>query len=231
MPVEAAVERREEGQNMYVTKRETANTRGSCVSPCEAPARQHDPDEVGLIDRLHASDHSAFHEIVDRYATRIYRVAYGIVRDPEAADEIAQEVFAKVYFSIPGFGVGSSLYLWIYRFAVNECCRYLLRHRLVYSRDSSSEKPAIPAGAVAQRRPASDRTVMRSNLLNTLLAHIPEDDRWLLVLREVEGASLSELSQMTGLNEDEIKTKLLLVRQRLIAAADELKAKAGPATI
>src|ERR1700747_2591208 len=129
MPVEAAVERLEEAQNMYVTMRETANTMGSSVSPCEAPARQHDPDEVGLVDRLHASDHSAFHEIVERYATRISRVAYGIVRDREAADEIAQEVFAKVYFSIPGFGVGSSLYLWICRIAVNECYRYLLRHK------------------------------------------------------------------------------------------------------
>jgi RNA polymerase sigma-70 factor (ECF subfamily) len=222
MPVEAAVERRAEAQHMHVTTRETTNARGSCVSLCEGPAGRHDPDEVSLIGRLQARDQSAFRDIVERYATRIYRVAYGIVRDPDAADRISQEAFVKVYFSIPSFPVGSSLYMWMYRIAVNECYRYVLKQGCGLD---------FPAEAITERRPACDRAVMQSKLLNTLLAHIPEDDRWLLVSREVEGVSLFELSQMTGLNENEIKSRLLLIRQCLIAAADELRAIVGPATI
>jgi RNA polymerase sigma-70 factor (ECF subfamily) len=207
---------------MYVTTREATNARGSCVSQCEAPAGRDDPDEVHLIGRLQARDQSAFRDIVERYATRIYRVAYGIVRDPDAADRISQEAFVKVYFSIPSFPLGSSLYMWMHRIAVNECYKYVL---------TQGCRLDFPAEATTEGRPASDRAVARSKLLNTLLAHIPEDDRWLLVSREVEGVSLFELSQTTGLNENEIKSRLLLVRQRLIAAADELRAIAGPATI
>jgi RNA polymerase sigma-70 factor (ECF subfamily) len=222
VPVEAAVERRAEAQYTYVTTRETTNARDSCVSQSEAPAGRDDPDDVNLIGRLQARDQSAFRAIVERYATRIYRVAYGIVRDPDAAERIAQEAFVKVYFSVPSFPLGSSLYMWMHRIAVNECYKYVL---------TQGCRLDFPAEATTEGRPASDRAVARSKLLNTLLAHLPEDDRWLLVSREVEGVSLFELSQMTGLNENEIKSRLLLVRQRLIAAADELRAIAGPATI
>jgi DNA-directed RNA polymerase specialized sigma24 family protein len=66
---------------------------------------------------------------------------------------------------------------------------------------------------------ASDRPGTRRDLINTLLANIPEDDRWLLIGKEVEGFSLSELAQISGLSVQTIKGRLFKIREHLIAAA------------
>ena len=71
-------------------------------------------------------------------------------------------------------------------------------------------------------RPTPDRTAIQRDFINKLLARIPEDDRWLLISKEVEGFSVAKLSEMTGLNESTIKVRLFRVRQTLIAAATRL---------
>jgi RNA polymerase sigma-70 factor, ECF subfamily len=156
---------------------------------------------------------------------KISRVSYGILRNRDDADEIAQEVFAKVYFSIHGFGGRGSLYGWIYRIAVNECYGLLRKKRfkMVHSSDSSDDTPDLRMEAIADSRPTPDRTAMQRDFINKLLARIPEDDRWLLISKEVEGFSLAELSEMTGLPENTIKVKLFRVRQSLVAAAARLR--------
>jgi len=64
---------------------------------------------------------------------------------------------------------------------------------------------------------------MQRDFVNKLLARIPEHDRWLLISKEVEGFSLAELSELTGLNESTIKIKLFRIRQGLVAAAARLR--------
>lgn len=209
---------------MYATTSETA-TNALCVWPSEAPFKHHNANEVDLVARLQAGDESAFREIVERYASKISRVAYGILRNLDDADEIAQEVFAKVYFSIQGFGGRGSLYGWIYRIALNECYGLLRKKRfkMIYSSESSDDTPDLRMEAIADRRPTPDRTAMQRDFINKLLARIPEDDRWLLISKEVEGFSLAELSEMTGLSENTIKVRLFRVRQSLVAAAARLR--------
>ena len=219
---------------MYAITSETANTNAFCVWPSEAPYKQHDANEADLVARLRAGDESAFREIIERYASKISRVSYGILRNRDDADEIAQEVFAKVYFSIKGFGGRSSLYGWIYRIAVNECYGFLRKRRfkLVYPSDSTDDTLPAPLEAIADVRPTPDRIAMQRDFINKLLSRIPEHDRWLLISKEVEGFSLAELSEMTGLNENTIKVRLFRVRQGLVAAAARLRSRrrsiAGP---
>jgi RNA polymerase sigma-70 factor (ECF subfamily) len=71
---------------------------------------------------------------------------------------------------------------------------------------------------VSDRQPGADLAVMQKDFINKLLTQISEEDRALLVLKEVEGFSLAELSEMTGSNEN-IKVKLFRARQRLARAA------------
>ena len=198
--------------NMYATMSETANTNAFCVWPNEAPSQKYDPDEVDLVMRLQAHDETAFRKIVERYASRIYRVCYGILGNRHDANDIAREVFAKVHHSLHRFAGRSSLYTWIYRITVNECYGFLRKKRLntTYSGDSLDD---------AQARPTPDRTAMQRDFINKLLADVPEDDRWMLIAKEVEGFSIAELSQMTGLKEHTIKGRLFRVRQALAAAA------------
>ena len=149
----------------------------------------------------------------------------GILGSREDADEIAQEVFAKVYFALPGFDARSSLYTWIYRIAVNECYGFLRKRRLtlVYGSDSPDDILSTSMQHVADPRPATERAVMQRVFVNKLLARVPEDDRLLLLLKEVDGFSLAELSEMTGLNLNTLKVRLFRTRQRLIKAAAQLE--------
>src|ERR1700682_950068 len=130
---------------MYVNTCNTASPAAFCVWPNQAPSKRHDAYEVDLVARLQAGDERAFREIVERYASKICRVSYGILRNREDADDIAQEVFAKVYFAIQGFGGRSSLYAWIYRIAVNECYGLLRkkRHKPAYSSDFPDDTPTL----------------------------------------------------------------------------------------
>ena len=110
---------------MYATTSETASTNAFCVWPNEATSKQREPNDAELVARLRARDETAFREIVERYACKIYRVSYGILGNRDDANDVAQEVFAKIYFSIQGFAGRSSFYTWIYRIAVNECWKIL----------------------------------------------------------------------------------------------------------
>jgi len=77
-------------------------------------------DDTKLVLRIRAGDESAFRELVERHQSRNFRVLYGILNHRADAEDVAQDVFAKVYFSIPRFDHRSSLFTWIYRIAVHE---------------------------------------------------------------------------------------------------------------
>ena len=209
---------------MYAITSESLNTNEVCVWPREASSKEQEGD---LVARLQSGDEGAFRTIVDRYASKIYRACYGILRSREDADEIAQEVFAKVYFSIQGFGGRCSFYGWIYRIAVNECYGFLRkkRIRLVYSSDSPDDTLAPRLEALADGGPTPDRTALQRDFVNKLMARLPEEDRWLLIAKEVEGFSIAELSEMTGLNVNTIKVRLFRIRQSLVDAAARLRSR------
>src|SRR5690349_4351222 len=99
-------------------------------------------EEAALVRRVQAKDEMAFREIVERYQTKVFSIIYGILRNHNDAEDIAQQVFAKIYFSIGNFDFRSSLLTWIYKITVNECYDYLRKKRvrkLVYESDFSEE--------------------------------------------------------------------------------------------
>jgi RNA polymerase sigma-70 factor (ECF subfamily) len=184
-------------------------------------------DEAALVRRVQAGDEIAFRELVERHQAKVFSIIYGILRNKNDADDIAQQVFAKVYFSIRNFDFRSSLLTWIYKITVNECYDYLRKKRvrkLVYESDFTQEdarrmegsEPAVDAGAPVDERLAQQDLVVK------LLAKVSEEDRSLILLKEVEGHSVEELAQMTGMNENTIKVKLFRTRQKLLKAAQRL---------
>src|SRR6185437_9210502 len=99
-------------------------------------------EEAALVRRVQAQDELAFREIVERYQAKVFSIIYGILRNRNDAEDIAQQVFAKIYFSIKNFDFRSSLMTWIYKITVNECYDYLRKKRvrkLVYESDFTAE--------------------------------------------------------------------------------------------
>ena len=205
---------------MYATF-EAANTVGSCLDAPEALVAQSNAPERDLVQQLQAGDEMAFRELIDQYQSKVCRLAYGILRNRDDADEIAQQVLVKIYFSVKGFDARSSLYTWIYRIAVNECYQFLRKNRLKLSYESDSAENTLSVRVQTARdpRPTCDRVVVQRDLLNRLLERLPEEERHLLLLKELEGYSVAQLSEETGLNENTIKVRLFRTRQRLAKAA------------
>jgi RNA polymerase sigma-70 factor (ECF subfamily) len=183
---------------------------------------------------VQARDEIAFREIVERYQNKVFSIIYGILRNHNDAEDIAQQVFAKIYFSIANFDFRSSLLTWIYKITVNECYDYLRKKRvrkLVYESDFSEEDSLLMENSepASDHKPAVDTTLERRDYLMTLLSKVSEEDRMLILMKEVEGHSVEELAQMTGLNENTIKVKLFRTRQKLIKAAQRLDRGKSPA--
>ena len=185
-------------------------------------------DEAALVRRVQAKDELAFREVVERYQAKVFSIIYGILRNRNDAEDIAQQVFAKIYFSIKNFDFRSSLLTWIYKITVNECYDYLRKKRvrkLVYESDFSSDDSVRMENSepATDQAPAVDHRLAQHDLILKLLAKLSEEDRSLILLKEVEGHSVEELSEMTGMNENTIKVKLFRARQKLLKAAQRLE--------
>jgi len=192
-------------------------------------------EEAALIRRAQTADQLAFREIVERYQSKVFSIIYGILRNHNDAEDIAQQVFTKVYFSIKNFDFRSSLLTWIYKITVNECYDYLRKkkvRKLVYESDFSEEDALRMENSDPARdqRPPVDVTLAQRDLAMKLLARLPEEERMLLLLKEVEGHSVEELAEMTGINENTIKVKLFRARQKLLKVAQRLNRTPGLVT-
>ena len=191
-------------------------------------------EEAELVRRAQARDELAFREIVERYQAKVFSIIFGILRNRNDAEDIAQQVFAKVYFSMGNFDFRSSLLTWIYKITVNECYDYLRKKRvrkLVYESDFSEEESLLMQNSVSamDHHPAVDTQLAQRDFVLKLLAKVSEEDRNLMLLKEVEGHSVEELAQMTGMNENTIKVKLFRARQKLLKAAQRLSRLPGAA--
>ena len=189
-------------------------------------------EEADLIQRVQARDEGAFRDLVEKYQNKVFSIIYGILRNQNDSEDIAQQVFTKIYLSIQNFDGRSSLLTWIYKITTNECYDYLRKKRvrkLVYESDISEDDTKIMENSEINadpQVPVDDRLAKRELVLK-LLGKISEEDRNLILLKEVEGHSVEELAQMTGMNENTIKVKLFRARQKLLKAAQRILRQPG----
>lgn len=188
--------------------------------------------EGGLVRRAQAGDEAAFREIVERYQSKVFSIIHGIVRQRNDVEDIAQQVFAKVFLSIKSFDFRSSLITWIYKITVNECFDYLRKRKvrkLVYESDLSEDEVRRVENTEpnVDRQVPADATLARRDYVLKLLSRVSEEERMLLMLKEVEGFSVDELAAKTGMNENTIKVKLFRARQKLVKAAQRLDRAPG----
>jgi len=190
--------------------------------------------EGALVRRAQAGDQAAFREIVEHYQSKVFSIIHGIVRQRNDVEDIAQQVFTKVYFSIGNFDFRSSLITWIYKITVNECFDYLRKkkvRKLVYESDlSEDEARRVENTEPSVRQVPADVNLARRDYIFKLLTKVSDEERNLLMLKEVEGHSVEELAEMTGMNENTIKVKLFRARQKLVKAAQRLDRAPGLVT-
>lgn len=173
--------------------------------------------------------------MVQAYRKRILGAIARIIGRPEDVEDVAQEVFVRLYFSLDQLRTPEVFEPWLYRLTVNAAYDYLRKQR---RRSESrmadlSEQQIVTADSAAGSR-ASEEAARKAKLreaVQALLAGVSEEDRILLVLKEVEGLSLKELEKIYRVNENALKVRLFRARQRVLKAYEKSRAahRAGTA--
>ena len=180
--------------------------------------------EFELIERARSGDDGAFNQVVQVYRKRILGTIARLIGRPEDVEDVGQEVFLRLYFSLDQLRTPEVFEPWLYRLTVNAAYDYLRRQkRRQESRMSDlSEQQVMMADAVAGSK-QSDESQRRARVkeqVEDLLGQVSEEDRILLMLKEVEGLSLKELEKIYGANENALKVRLFRARQRVLKAYD-----------
>jgi RNA polymerase sigma-70 factor (ECF subfamily) len=175
-----------------------------------------------LIKRAQSGDSAAFNEVVVVYRKRILGTITRLIARPEDVEDVAQEVFLRLYFSLDQLRTAEVFEPWLYRLTVNAAYDYLRkqRRRQEYRMSDLSEQQMMMADALAGGRVEHDEREQKKvrESVDALLGAVSEADRILLMLKELEGLSLKELEKIYNINENALKVRLFRARQRVLKA-------------
>ena len=187
-----------------------------------------DPDRE-LVEAVLAGDGAAYRGLVERYQSRIYSVCYGMVRNPEDARDMAQEAFVKAYQNLPKFRLEASFYTWICRIAMNVSIDHLRRQKLRNHGEFDDQVAAQDtAGVVQLSQFRSDpvKNLERKQLHAAILAaldELPEEQKQIIILREVQGLSYKEISDVMDIPEGTVMSRLFYARKKLQVALQDTR--------
>lgn len=204
---------------------------GAYSADVASGVRAVNPDEAALIQELQAGSEDAFAYLLAVYRTPIYNMVYHITGDEADAGDVLQNVFVKIIRGIKQFHGSSSLKTWIYRIAVHEAlnCRrgwFRRRRREVFSLDDD-----LHGTREAERRaPAESETPYewleqneRREAVTRALGSLCEPYRTVVILREMENFSYEEITEVLGVAEGTVKSRLKrgreLLRRKLAGCA------------
>lgn len=176
--------------------------------------------DFGLIQRARDGEDAAFNQVVLAYRKRILGTIARLIGRPEDVEDVGQEVFLRLYFSLDQLRTPEVFEPWLYRLTVNAAYDYLRRQRrrLESRMADLSEQQVLLADATAggKKRDEEQQRSQLREFVQTLLGQVSEEDRILLTLKEVEGLSLKELEQIYNVNENALKVRLFRARQRVL---------------
>ncbi|HVG19495.1 MAG TPA: sigma-70 family RNA polymerase sigma factor [Blastocatellia bacterium] len=193
----------------------------------EGPADEAGEDQ--LVSRTLAGDHDAFEVLVRRNSSRVFSIIGSFFRRRDMVEDIAQEVFAKAYFSLSTFTLGRSFEAWVAKIAVNACYDHLRsqRRRIEQqipheSQDEDGWLELQMLEVARDRHASSERQRDAAEIADRLLTKLEPEDRVVVVLIDRDGFSVKEVSEMTGWGQSKVKVRAFRARRALRAAMKRL---------
>lgn len=175
-------------------------------------------EELALVERCQSGDAAAFDSLVAKYASQVYNLAYRMIGDPDDAEDISQEVFLRVHRAIKGFRGSSSFTTWVYRVATNVCLDELKRRkrRPTVTEWSEQEEASVePSPAAAANPEAATLRRERQELVQRAIRSLPEAQRVVVVLYDLQGLSYDEIAEALGASLGTVKSRLNRARVAL----------------
>lgn len=178
-----------------------------------------------LIEQFSKGCEVSFEEIVKRYQTKVHNLAMRLTRNEEDAEEVLQDVFVTVYRKIESFEGKAKFSSWLYRITVNAAFMKLRKKKQDHSVSLEDLAPSVQNQAREQGSlflASSDSVAINREVRDALegaISRLPDDYRAVFVLRDVDGLSNKEVSDILGLSIPAVKSRLhrsrLMLRKKL----------------
>nr|WP_314608162.1 RNA polymerase sigma factor RpoE [uncultured Janthinobacterium sp.] len=179
-----------------------------------------------LVERVQAGDKRAFDVLVSKYQRRLMRLVSRLVHDPAEAEDVVQETFIKAYRALRHFRGEAAFYTWLYRIGINTAKNYLVTQgrRAVTSSDADAEQAESFDDGNKLRDNNTPESVLASKQIaatvNAAMDVLPIELRTAIVLREIEGLSYEEISEIMACPIGTVRSRIFRAREVI---AEKLK--------
>lgn len=171
---------------------------------------------------LQSGDRQAFARLVDETSTQIYRTARQILGEEQDAEDVLQETYMKALKALPTFEGRSSLSTWLHRIAVNEALMMIRKRKThmvsvddTQPFDSEEESTGMEIVDFCCLPEKELLTSESRKFMDDAIQRLPENLKTVFILRDLEGMSIQETSEVMQITENNVKTRLLRARLRL----------------
>jgi RNA polymerase sigma-70 factor (ECF subfamily) len=187
-----------------------------------APAGQDPASDAAIMLRAAAGDESAFNYLAERYHRPIIHFLFRMVRNQAIAEELAQEVFLRVYRSRTSYRAEARFTTWLYRIAANLAVNHARDSRreravrTVYLDAPDEETGATPD--VADEGPSAEQSLLREERMKAIRTHVmalPERQRMAVVMHKYQGMEYRQIGEVLKLSESATKSLLFRAYQTL----------------
>ncbi|MDG1469123.1 MAG: RNA polymerase sigma factor RpoE [Glaciecola sp.] len=175
-----------------------------------------------LVDKVKEGDKKAFNLLVLKYQNRVTNIVARYVKNSGDVADVTQEAFIKAYRALPNFRGDSAFYTWLYRIAVNSAKNYLVsQSRKPRASDVDAQEAEFYEGAGALHELASPESKLLTKEIETMLLRaidrLPDELRVAITLREMEGMSYEEISEIMSCPVGTVRSRIFRAREAIDA--------------
>jgi RNA polymerase sigma-70 factor (ECF subfamily) len=181
-------------------------------------------EELELVRRVRSGDADAFRGIVDRYSRTLWKAAWRVLGDGDAAEDAVQDAFLRAWRSFGSFDDRAELATWLYRIAVNAAIDLSRKRRRTFGADVPLPEDLDGEVTTPSEEPSPERRVTSGEVARrarATLEGLSDAERTAFLLRHFEGRSIAEIARALGKNENATK-------QSVFRAASKLRTALAP---
>jgi RNA polymerase sigma-70 factor (ECF subfamily) len=176
-------------------------------------------DDFTIIRAIQAGNHQAFESIVRRYQHQVANLIYVTMGNRDDVEDIAQEVFIRVYRSLPRFNFDASFFSWIYRITMNLCIDEIRKRKIrkILSLDFLTEDSLEMNKKNKVHTMPSDSLLEeeKKKMIQGALQRLKSEHREILVLREYGNLGYNEIAETLGISLEAVKSRIFRARTEL----------------
>ena len=173
-------------------------------------------DEKDLVQKSQNGNEEAYGLLVERYKTKVFNMAYSLTLNRESADDLAQEVFIKVYYALPKFKGKAAFSTWLHQITANHARDYLRKASRVKQVPFDETKGDLSTQEdEAEKRDREMELAKKKEIVHEAITTLPEKYRIILSLRDIQGLPYQEISHALNISPGTVDSRLHRARKML----------------